>query len=72
MNYLLKIKEFLRFQDKIKHEFEIKDKFTEQIESNTKIEIETQKKVVSDEEKAHMLKTQVHRELYRNQMQRFP
>ena len=74
MNYLIKIKEFFRFQVKIQSEFEVREKISEEIEIKKDLDLadlNTQKKIVTPEQKAHMLKAQVQKELYRNQMQRF-
>jgi hypothetical protein len=74
MSYLVRIKEIFGREKKTQEKFEIREKAKEVVDTEKNLalaNLEAEKKIVTTEQKAHMLEAQVRKELYRNQMQRF-
>lgn len=74
MSYLVRIKELFGLERKTQEKFEIREKAKEAVDTEQElalVNLEAEKKIITAEQKAHMLKAEVHKELYRNQVQRF-
>jgi hypothetical protein len=70
MSNIVKIKNFFRLNRKSHQLFEVRDR-EEKTDVRSDVDLEAKKNIVSEEQRAHMLRGQANRELNRSSMRRF-